>query len=135
MKRQNAIAAPLAGFEPQHFLFEIAGGVATITLNRPERKNPLTFESYAELRDTFRALRFEDGVHAVVVTGAGGNFSLDEARELLSDHGGVCVHRAVEVARRAVCFVIRIDIALQRDHYVSTKSISHGSAVRLGGIS
>lgn len=75
MKRQNAIAAPLAGFEPQHFLFEIAGGVATITLNRPERKNPLTFESYAELRDTFRALRFEDGVHAVVVTGAGGNFS------------------------------------------------------------
>ena len=45
-----------ATFRPKHFLWEFKGGVATITLNRPERKNPLTFESYAELRDTFRAL-------------------------------------------------------------------------------
>jgi enoyl-CoA hydratase/carnithine racemase len=45
-----------------------------VTLNRPERKNPLTFESYAELRDTFRALRSAHDVHAVVLTGAGGNF-------------------------------------------------------------
>ena len=59
---------------PQHFLWDFAEGVATITLNRPERKNPLTFESYAELRDTFTALGAMPAVKAVVVTGAGGNF-------------------------------------------------------------
>jgi len=60
---------------PEHFGWAFAGGVATITLNRPERKNPLTFESYAELRDTFRALVYAPEVKAVVVAGAGGNFS------------------------------------------------------------
>ena len=50
-------------------------GVATVTLNRPERKNPLTFESYRELTDFFRACAFDDEVKVVVVTGAGGNFS------------------------------------------------------------
>jgi len=49
--------------------------VAFVTLNRPERKNPLTFESYAELRDLFRDLNYANDVHAVVITGAGGNFS------------------------------------------------------------
>jgi enoyl-CoA hydratase/carnithine racemase len=48
--------------------------VASLTLNRPERKNPLTLESYAELRDTFRDLVYADAIKAVVVTGAGGNF-------------------------------------------------------------
>ena len=62
-------------FSPAHFKWDYAGGVATITLNRPERKNPLTFESYAELRDTFRALVYAKQVKAVVVAGAGGNFS------------------------------------------------------------
>jgi enoyl-CoA hydratase/carnithine racemase len=62
-------------FVPQHFLWRLDGKVATITLDRPERKNPLTFESYAELRDTFRALASADEVKAVVMTGAGGNFS------------------------------------------------------------
>lgn len=62
-------------FAPEHFLWEFADGVATITLNRPDRKNPLTFESYAELRDTFRALVYAKDVKVVVVTGAGGNFS------------------------------------------------------------
>ncbi|HEX6318192.1 MAG TPA: enoyl-CoA hydratase family protein [Burkholderiales bacterium] len=61
-------------FEPRHFLWQLDGKVATITLNRPERKNPLTFESYAELRDTFRELAYADHVKSVVVTGAGGNF-------------------------------------------------------------
>jgi enoyl-CoA hydratase/carnithine racemase len=61
-------------FAPQHFLWNLEGKVATITLNRPERKNPLTFESYAELRDTFRALTYASEVKAVVITGAGGNF-------------------------------------------------------------
>jgi enoyl-CoA hydratase/carnithine racemase len=62
-------------FRPDHFLWDFAEGVATVTLNRPERKNPLTFESYAELRDTFRALAAAKAVKAVVITGAGGNFS------------------------------------------------------------
>ena len=62
-------------FAPSHFRWNFSGGVATVTLNRPERKNPLTFESYAELRDTFRALVYAPEVKAVVVNGAGGNFS------------------------------------------------------------
>jgi enoyl-CoA hydratase/carnithine racemase len=62
-------------FAPEHFLWSFDAGVATITLNRPERKNPLTFDSYAELRDAFRALVYTPAVKAVVVTGAGGNFS------------------------------------------------------------
>jgi enoyl-CoA hydratase/carnithine racemase len=62
-------------FQPAHFKWEFDGGVATVILNRPERKNPLTFESYAELRDTFRALVYAREVKAVVVAGAGGNFS------------------------------------------------------------
>ncbi|MDP2708109.1 MAG: enoyl-CoA hydratase-related protein, partial [Burkholderiales bacterium] len=61
-------------FAPQHFLWALDGKVATITLNRPERKNPLTFESYAELRDTFRNLTYSGDVKVVVITGAGGNF-------------------------------------------------------------
>jgi enoyl-CoA hydratase/carnithine racemase len=64
----------MAGFAPTHFGWTLDAGVATVTLNRPERKNPLTFESYAELRDCFRALREATDVHAVVLTGAGGNF-------------------------------------------------------------
>ena len=63
-----------ASFRPEHFLWELADGVATITLNRPERKNPLTFESYAELRDTFRALTETRDVKVVIIGGAGGNF-------------------------------------------------------------
>ncbi|MGB3318884.1 MAG: enoyl-CoA hydratase family protein [Sphingopyxis granuli] len=62
-------------FSPQHFGWRFDAGVATVTLNRPDRKNPLTFESYAELRDTFRALVYAPAVKAVVVIGAGGNFS------------------------------------------------------------
>ena len=61
-------------YAPEHFLWFFADGVATITLNRPDRKNPLTFESYAELRDLFRDLVYVKSVQAVIVTGAGGNF-------------------------------------------------------------
>lgn len=61
-------------FAPQHFLWNFNCGVATITLNRPEKKNPLTFDSYAELRDTFKALIAQPDVRAVIVRGAGGNF-------------------------------------------------------------
>ncbi|WP_425404955.1 enoyl-CoA hydratase family protein [Hwanghaeella sp.] len=59
---------------PEHFLLEMKGDVAVITLNRPEKKNPLTFDSYAELRDFFRDLDRQDVIKAVVITGAGGNF-------------------------------------------------------------
>jgi enoyl-CoA hydratase/carnithine racemase len=64
----------LANYVPENFLWRIEGRVGVITLNRPERKNPLTFESYAELRDLFRRLGAEDTVKAIVMTGAGGNF-------------------------------------------------------------
>ncbi|MBE7369243.1 enoyl-CoA hydratase family protein [Ramlibacter pallidus] len=64
----------LAGYRAEHFVWRVEGGVATITLNRPERKNPLTFASYAELRDLFGDLKYATDVHAVVVTGAGDNF-------------------------------------------------------------
>ena len=61
-------------YTPRHFLWRVEGRVGHITLNRPERKNPLTFDSYAELRDLFRALVGAAGVRAVVIGGAGGNF-------------------------------------------------------------
>lgn len=61
-------------FSATHFAWSLDGAVATITLNRPERKNPLTFDSYVELRDTFRALKHATDVRAIVITGAGGNF-------------------------------------------------------------
>jgi enoyl-CoA hydratase/carnithine racemase len=64
----------LAGHAAQNFRYEVQSKVATITLDRPERKNPITFASYAELRDLFRALKYASDVHAVVITGAGGNF-------------------------------------------------------------
>ena len=63
-----------AEWRPEHFKLEVADRVATITLNRPERKNPLTFESYAELRDTFHRFQYAEDVRAVVITGAGGVF-------------------------------------------------------------
>jgi enoyl-CoA hydratase/carnithine racemase len=64
-----------AGYIASHFSWRCdEAGVGTVTLNRPERKNPLTFESYAELRDLFNALRFATDVKAIVVTGEGGNF-------------------------------------------------------------
>jgi enoyl-CoA hydratase/carnithine racemase len=64
----------ISGFKPSHFLWRMDGAVAAIQLNRPERKNPLTFDSYAELRDTFRALPYADDVKAVVFLPNGGNF-------------------------------------------------------------
>ena len=60
---------------PRHFRWSVSDKVATITLDRPEKKNPLTFESYAELVDTFERLRDEHDIHVVLITGAGGNFS------------------------------------------------------------
>ena len=61
--------------ETKHFIHSVADGVATLSLDRPERKNPLTFDSYAQLRDWFRALPYQDGVNVVVFGPNGGNFS------------------------------------------------------------
>jgi enoyl-CoA hydratase/carnithine racemase len=60
--------------QAKHFVWSVSDGVGTITLNRPERKNPLTLDSYPELRELFRALNYADDIKAVVITGAGGNF-------------------------------------------------------------
>ncbi|HEY2023700.1 enoyl-CoA hydratase family protein [Paraburkholderia sp.] len=80
MTRSNADALlagnrlTLAGYEAKHFGWSVSNKVATITLNRPERKNPLTFESYAALRDLFRDLAYATDVKTVVLHGAGENF-------------------------------------------------------------
>ena len=65
----------MTGYAPEHFGWAVSDGVAKIVLDEPERKNPLTFESYAELRDTFRDLVYAEDVKAVVISGSGGNFS------------------------------------------------------------
>jgi enoyl-CoA hydratase/carnithine racemase len=71
----NPVTLPLSEFSPKHFVLGVVDGVGTVTLNRPERKNPLTFESYRELTDFFRACSLDEDIKALVVTGAGGNFS------------------------------------------------------------
>lgn len=65
---------PASHFKPKHFGWSVDGKVATITLNRPEKKNPLTFESYGELRDTLRDLVYCPDIKSIVITGEGGNF-------------------------------------------------------------
>ena len=74
MTAANPVTLPLSGYQGRHVRFEVAGKVAMLTLNRPERKNPLTFESYDEIAGIFRAAAKDKGVKAFVVTGAGGNF-------------------------------------------------------------
>ena len=66
--------SPAADFRARHFRFAVTGKAGVVTLDRPDRKNPLTFDSYAELRDLFRLLTRADDVRAVVLQGAGGNF-------------------------------------------------------------
>jgi enoyl-CoA hydratase/carnithine racemase len=64
----------LAEYKSRHFHYVVEGKVATITLNRPERKNPLTFDSYAELRDLFAFMSQAEDVKAIVLTGAVATF-------------------------------------------------------------
>ena len=71
MTAANPVTLPLAGYQARHVRFEVAGKVATLTLDRPDKKNPLTFDSYAEVVDLFRAAAKDKGVKAIVVTGAG----------------------------------------------------------------
>ncbi|MGR6429797.1 enoyl-CoA hydratase family protein [Rhizobium sp. PAMB 3174] len=73
----QGMTRPFRDYKAEHFLWDTSddGRVATLTLNRPDKKNPLTFESYAELRDLFRDLAYASDVRTIVLTGAGGNFS------------------------------------------------------------
>ena len=74
MSAANPVTLPLSSHRAHHVDFVVTGKVATLTLNRPDRKNPLTFDSYAEIVDLLRAAGKDKGVKAIVVTGAGGNF-------------------------------------------------------------
>ncbi|MPZ55947.1 MAG: enoyl-CoA hydratase family protein [Rhizobiales bacterium] len=74
MGAANPVTLPLADYSTQHVRLDVSGKVATVTLDRPDKKNPLTFDSYAELSDLFRAAAKDKRVKVFVVTGAGGNF-------------------------------------------------------------
>jgi enoyl-CoA hydratase/carnithine racemase len=74
MSAANPVTLPLAGYKARHVRLAVDGKVATLTLDRPDKKNPLTFESYAEIVDLFRAATKDKSVKAFVVTGAGGHF-------------------------------------------------------------
>ena len=74
MSAANPVTLPLSGYRARHVRFVVDGKVATLTLDRPDKKNPLTFDSYAEIVDLFRAAAKDKQVKAIVVTGAGGNF-------------------------------------------------------------
>ena len=74
MSAANPVALPLADYKPRHVRLAVDDKVATITLDRPDKKNPLTFDSYAEIVDLFRAAPRDKAVKAFVITGAGGNF-------------------------------------------------------------
>jgi enoyl-CoA hydratase/carnithine racemase len=91
-RASKAAPAGAALWQAQHFALAVEGKVATVTLDRPERKNPLTFESYAELRDFFRHLAEAESVKAVVVTGAGGNFcSGGDVRDIIGPLVGMAM--------------------------------------------
>src|SRR6201999_3145232 len=69
-----SVTLPLSSYRARHVRFAVDRKVATLTLDRPDKKNPLTFDSYAEIVDLFRAAAKDKGIKAIVVTGAGGNF-------------------------------------------------------------
>ena len=86
--------------DTKHFLCEINGGIATIRLDRPERKNPLTFDSYAELRDWFRALHYSEDIHVVVFASNGGNFSSGgDVHEIIGPLTGMTMKELLQFTR------------------------------------
>jgi enoyl-CoA hydratase/carnithine racemase len=74
MTAANPVTPPLSQYKARHVRLDVAGKIATLTLDRPEKKNPLTFESYEEIADIFRAAAKDEAIKAFVITGAGGNF-------------------------------------------------------------
>jgi len=90
----------LAGYVPQHFVWQQQGAVGLVTLSRPERKNPLTFESYAELRDLFRSLAYVQEVKAIAIQGAGGNFcSGGDVHEIIGPLTGMAMPELLTFTR------------------------------------
>jgi len=90
----------MSALRPQHFLWEAKDRIATIRLDRPERKNPLTFESYAELRDTFRALPYADDIDVVVFASNGGNFcSGGDVHEIIGPLVGMDMKQLLQFTR------------------------------------
>jgi enoyl-CoA hydratase/carnithine racemase len=86
--------------QPKHFLWRVEGKVGVITLNRPERKNPLTFESYAELRDFFQGLQDDNHIKCIVLTGAGGNFcSGGDVHEIIAPLTKMALPQLLEFTR------------------------------------
>jgi enoyl-CoA hydratase/carnithine racemase len=100
MTLNRDVRRQFADYPVRHVGFAVADKVATITLNRPERKNPLTLDSYAELRDLFRALPYAHDVKAVVLTGAGGNFcSGGDVHEIIGPLVGMEMPELLEFTR------------------------------------
>ena len=91
---------PLSTYSAAHFHWRVADRVGFVELNRPERKNPLTFDSYAELRDLFRALVYDREVRAVVFSGAGGNFcSGGDVHEIIGPLTGMAMPELLDFTR------------------------------------
>jgi len=89
-----------AGLQPKHFAWRAEGKVGVVTIDRPDKKNPLTFDSYAELRDLFRGLQYASDVKAVVVTGAGGNFSSGgDVHEIIGPLTGMTMPELMDFTR------------------------------------
>ena len=90
----------MTDLRPMHFQWEASDRIATIRLNRPERKNPLTFDSYAELRDTFRSLAYADDIDVVVFASNGGNFcSGGDVHEIIGPLVGMDMKRLLQFTR------------------------------------
>ena len=89
-----------AGLQPKHFAWRAEGKVGVVTIDRPDKKNPLTFDSYAELRDLFRDLQHASDVKAIVVTGAGGNFSSGgDVHEIIGPLTGMTMPELMDFTR------------------------------------
>src|SRR5437588_12694052 len=114
-------------FEPKSFLFDVRGGVASVTLNRPERLNALTFEVYRELTDTFAALQDERAVRVVVVTGAGRAFcSGGDVRDIIGELQGRDAGGLLEFTR-LTCDLIRNMRALPQPIIASLNGTTAGA--------
>ncbi|HEX8475333.1 MAG TPA: enoyl-CoA hydratase family protein [Pyrinomonadaceae bacterium] len=113
--------------EPKSFLYEAREGVATITLNRPERLNALTFEIYRELTDTFAALRTDASVRAVVITGAGRAFcSGGDVRDIIGQLHGRDMQGLLEFTRMT-CELVRNIRALSKPVIASLNGTTAGA--------
>jgi enoyl-CoA hydratase/carnithine racemase len=113
--------------EPKSFLFDVRGGVAWVTLNRPERLNALTFEVYRELTDVFAALQSEEDVRVVVLTGAGRAFcSGGDVRDIIGELQGRDAGGLLEFTR-LTCELVRNIRALRKPVIASLNGTTAGA--------